>query len=235
MRLLVSPRSKSEALECVKGGTDIVDIKNPEEGSLGANFPWVIKEIIEAVPDNTPVSAAIGDLPNLPGTASLAACCIASCGVNYIKAGLKGVKKLDDAINLMKKITRAVKENNNNIKVVAAAYADYKRFGTINPLLVPEIAQKAGCDVAMIDTGIKDGKGLFDFLKIEQIKEFINDGHKRNLETALAGSLREENFSVLKELAPDIIGIRGAACEKNDRLNGSIKSERIKNLKALLQ
>ncbi|MBD3230170.1 MAG: (5-formylfuran-3-yl)methyl phosphate synthase [Candidatus Lokiarchaeota archaeon] len=235
MQLLVSPRSSSEAIECVKGGTDIVDIKNPDEGSLGANFPWIIKDILKVVPDGTPVSAAIGDLPNLPGTASLAACCIASCGVNYVKAGLKGVENEDEAINLMKKITRAVKENNKDTKVVAAAYADYKRFGTINPLLVPEIAEKAGCDIAMIDTGIKDGKSLFDFLKLEQLEKFIEDGHKRNLEIALAGSLKEKDFPVLKRLAPDIIGIRGAACEKNDRLNGSIKSERIKALKSLLQ
>ncbi|GAI18919.1 unnamed protein product [marine sediment metagenome] len=40
--LLVSPRDINEALAAVRGGADILDIKNPEEGSLGANFPWII-------------------------------------------------------------------------------------------------------------------------------------------------------------------------------------------------
>ena len=45
MLLLISPINREEALESIKGGADIVDVKNPKEGSLGANFPWVIKEI----------------------------------------------------------------------------------------------------------------------------------------------------------------------------------------------
>ena len=45
MLLLISPINHEEALESIKGGADIVDVKNPKEGSLGANFPWVIKEI----------------------------------------------------------------------------------------------------------------------------------------------------------------------------------------------
>lgn len=234
IKLLVSPRSKVEAEECIKAEVDIIDIKNPVEGSLGANFPWIIKEILEIVPKNIPVSATIGDLPDLPGTASLAALGVATCGVSYIKAGIKGPKNIEDAINLMKKISKAVKSYNKNIKVVAAAYADYKRFGTINPLLITEVAQKAECDVAMIDTGIKDGKGLFNFLNTDDLKKLINDGHEKNLEVALAGSLKEKDIVVLKDLAPDIIGVRGAACEGYDRLNGSIKSSRIKVLKELL-
>ena len=86
----------------------------------------------------------------------------------------------------------------------------------------------------MIDTGIKDGKGLFNFLNTDDLKKLINDGHEKNLEVALAGSLKEKDIVVLKDLAPDIIGVRGAACEGYDRLNGSIKSSRIKVLKELL-
>ncbi|MHA1230634.1 MAG: (5-formylfuran-3-yl)methyl phosphate synthase [Candidatus Helarchaeota archaeon] len=234
MKLLVSPRSKEEALECLKGGADIIDIKNPEEGSLGANFPWIIKSILDIVNNKVPVSATIGDLPNLPGTASLAALGVATCGVSYIKAGIKGPKDLNSAINLMKNINQAVKNYDKSIKVVAAAYADYKRFHTVNPRLITEIAYKAECDIAMIDTGIKDGTGLLKFLKIEELKKLVQDAHDKNLEIALAGSLREEDFPVFKDIKPDIIGIRGAACENNDRLRGSIKSDRIIKLKKLL-
>ena len=36
MLLLISPINHEEALESIKGGADIVDVKNPKEGSLGA-------------------------------------------------------------------------------------------------------------------------------------------------------------------------------------------------------
>ena len=35
MLLLISPINHEEALESIKGGADIVDVKNPKEGSLG--------------------------------------------------------------------------------------------------------------------------------------------------------------------------------------------------------
>ncbi|MHA2277293.1 MAG: (5-formylfuran-3-yl)methyl phosphate synthase, partial [Candidatus Kariarchaeaceae archaeon] len=40
MRLLISVINREEAINAINGGTDILDIKNPKEGSLGANFPW---------------------------------------------------------------------------------------------------------------------------------------------------------------------------------------------------
>ena len=47
MQLLVSPSSISEARH--SAAADIIDVKKPSEGSLGANFPWVIREIKEFV------------------------------------------------------------------------------------------------------------------------------------------------------------------------------------------
>ena len=45
MLLLISPINTDEARESIEGGADIVDVKNPKEGSLGANFPWVIETL----------------------------------------------------------------------------------------------------------------------------------------------------------------------------------------------
>jgi uncharacterized protein (UPF0264 family) len=47
MKLLISPINKEEAIIASRGGADIVDVKNPKEGSLGANFPWVIRDVKE--------------------------------------------------------------------------------------------------------------------------------------------------------------------------------------------
>ena len=41
LKLLVSVIDEEDAREAYRGGADIIDVKNPEEGALGANFPWV--------------------------------------------------------------------------------------------------------------------------------------------------------------------------------------------------
>ena len=97
MLLLISPINHEEALESIKGGADIVDVKNPKEGSLGANFPWVIKEIRELTPEDKLVSATLGDVPYKPGTVSLAAMGAHVSGADYIKVGLYGTKNYDEA------------------------------------------------------------------------------------------------------------------------------------------
>ena len=115
LKLLVSVVNNTEALESIKGGAHILDVKNPKEGSLGANFPCIIRQIKEVVPKTVEVSATIGDLPNLPGTASLAALGAAVSGADYVKAGLFGVKTIEEATALMNEVCKAVKEYNNNI------------------------------------------------------------------------------------------------------------------------
>ena len=122
MQLLVSVVNRFEAQEAVKGGADIIDVKNPLEGALGAQPPEKIREIFEVLPPHYELSACIGDLPNLPGTASLAALGAAVSGADYVKAGLFGVSTVDDAVALMTPVVRAVQGYDSRKKVVAAGY-----------------------------------------------------------------------------------------------------------------
>jgi hypothetical protein len=213
-----------EAIESINGGADIIDVKNPKEGSLGANFPWVIKSIAEiAKKHGREVSAAIGDMNFKPGTASLAALAAAFCGVNYVKVGLYSIKSKSEAYEVLLAVVRAVKDFDSNMKVVAAAYADCRRIDTIPPLVLPAIAAKAGVDGVMVDTALKDGSTLFDYMDVPSITTFIEDSHDRGLFCALAGSLNWNHVDVLKRLNPDVIGVRTIVCE-NGR-NSKIKSE----------
>ena len=150
MRLLVSVKNRAEALEAVEGGGHIIDVKNPEEGALGANFPWVIRQVRKVVPKGIDVSATIGDLPNLPGASSLAALGATVCGADYVKASLYGVKTTSEAAYLIGEVCRAAKEQNKATKVIAAGYADYEKIECLSPLEVPEVAHKAGANGAMI-------------------------------------------------------------------------------------
>ena len=101
MKLLVSPINVEEAKAAVNGGADIIDVKNPKEGSLGANFPWMISSVKKAIGDKT-LSATIGDFNYKPGTASLAALGAAVSGAEYIKVGHFAIKGESQAIELLK-------------------------------------------------------------------------------------------------------------------------------------
>ncbi|WP_202319267.1 (5-formylfuran-3-yl)methyl phosphate synthase [Archaeoglobus neptunius] len=224
MKVLVSPMSIAEAVEAIEGGADIIDVKNPAEGSLGANFPWVIKEISElAKKHGKEISATTGDMPYKPGTASLAALGAAVAGADYIKVGLYGVRNAEEAYEMMIAVTKAVKEYNPDKKVVAAGYGDFYRINSVNPLELPDVVSKAGADIVMVDTAIKDGTSLFDHMKVEDVRKFIGLAKDSGLMVALAGNIGWHHIDLLKELSPDIIGVRSIVCER-DR-NSMIKRE----------
>jgi uncharacterized protein (UPF0264 family) len=230
VKLLVSPKDEDEALEASTGGADIIDVKNPAEGSLGASFPWIIKRVREIVPQGTEVSATLGDLPNLPGTASLAALGAATSGADYVKVGLLGPRSVEEAVYLMSCVVRSVVEVEPPVKVVAAGYADRKRAGTIEPLLVPEVAKRSGSQIAMLDTKIKDGKRLFDFLSQKDLSLFVEASHQMGLLAALAGSLQKEDIPILLKLNVDVIGVRTAACDGLNRVSGRINRTKVQEL-----
>ncbi len=189
MRLLVSPMNIDEARTALAGGADILDVKNPKEGSLGANFPWAIRAVVNLAAGKVPVSATIGDLEFKPGTASLAALGAASSGADYVKAGLLGVKIQAQAKEMLEGIVKAVKDFDSNKKVVAAGYSDYARADSISPMLLPAAAAKAGADLVMVDTAIKDGRSTFEFMSEKELSKFISLGHSEGLQVALAGTI----------------------------------------------
>jgi uncharacterized protein (UPF0264 family) len=235
LKLLISSADEKEAAEAVAGGADIIDLKNPAEGALGASFPWTIRSVRQIVPANVEVSCTIGDLPNLPGSVSLAALGAAATGVDFIKVGLGGAETEEEAIFLLSNAVKAAKQHDQAVKIVAAGYADAERVGAISPFLIPRIAEKAGADVAMVDTAVKDGVDLFGFLTNEQTGELVRDAHDRGLSVALAGSLKKQQLPGVFALKADIVGLRGAACTNGDRVNGKVTRERVQELVSILR
>jgi uncharacterized protein (UPF0264 family) len=230
MKLLVSPMNVQEAIASEQGGADIIDVKNPKEGSLGANFPWVIGEIKSHV--KRPLSATIGDFNFKPGTASLAALGAAVAGAQYIKVGLYDIHSEAEAYDLLSAVARSVKSYDPKRLVVASAYSDYTRIGSISPFDLPPMARKAGCDVVMVDTGIKDGKSTFEFMDDAELQSFVDSSHAEGLLCAIAGSITFKDIPLLKRLRPDIIGVRGVVCG-GDR-NDCIKADLVARLKSML-
>ncbi|MEG3055220.1 MAG: (5-formylfuran-3-yl)methyl phosphate synthase [Methanoculleus sp.] len=228
MQLLVSPSSIEEARNSLSA--DIIDVKKPSEGSLGANFPWVIQEI-KKIAGKKPVSAAIGDNEYKPGTAALSAYGAAHAGADFIKVGLK-FDGIDHAREVIEAVTTAVKRDFPEKSVVIAAYADFQRMGTISPLVISQMVADAGADVAMIDTGIKDGRSAFEFMDEVALIQFVEQNRELGLQTAIAGSLKFEDLDAVKRIDPDIIGVRGMVCG-GDR-SATIRAELVERAMKML-
>src|SRR5882724_9549071 len=70
MQVLISPVCYEEAASILDTEVDIIDIKNFNEGSLGAQFPWHTRKVVELTSARgIKTSATLGDLPYKPGTA----------------------------------------------------------------------------------------------------------------------------------------------------------------------
>ena len=213
MRLLVSVVSAEEARRALDGGADIIDVKDPAEGALGAPAPRVVSEVVAVVDGRAPVSVALGDMPSLPHTAALAARGAALSGADYVKVGLRGGGELDDAVALMRAVVDAV---GSDTAVIAAAYADAGALQppALAPGRLPELAARAGISGALVDTFTKDGRGLYGWMSEPEVTDLIARTRAAGASFAVAGQLRRDQ---LRRVAADVVGVRSAVCRGGDR------------------
>lgn len=235
MKLLVSVSDDEEAYEAVKGGCDILDVKNPREGSLGASHPSIIRRIVNRFKGEVEVSATIGDLPNLPGTASLAALGAASLGVDYVKVGLYGVRKPEDALTLLNWIVKSVKETYSSVKVIACGYADYRDIDSLNPTYLPSVAWRSGADGILIDVKRKDSGKVFDHLDLEELTRIFLGAKRMGLITALAGGLEIKDIDAVVKTGVDVMGVRRCVCDTKSWISGRVRAEKVMDLKRMLR
>jgi (5-formylfuran-3-yl)methyl phosphate synthase len=212
MRLLVSVVSAVEAHGALAGGADIVDVKDPDEGALGAPAPRVLADVVEAVGGPVPVSVALGDMPDLPHTAALAARGAVGCGATYVKVGLRGVRSLDGAVRLVSVVADAVGPQ----AVIAAAYADAVALDppALAPAWLPSLVERTGIAGALVDTFVKDGRGLYGWLSVSELAELVARTRVAGGTFGVAGQLR---LGELGRVAADVVGVRSAVCRGGDR------------------
>lgn len=213
MRLLVSVVSAAEARRALAGGADIIDVKDPSQGPLGAPSPRVLSEVVTEVGGAAPVSVALGDLPNLPHTAALAARGAALGGATFVKVGLRGVATVDDAAALMGAVADAVAPQT---AVIAAAYADAVALDppALAPESLPEVVRRAGIAGALVDTFVKDGRGLYSWLSERELVDLIARTRGAGGLFAVAGQLTPGD---LRRVEADVVGVRSAVCRGGDR------------------
>lgn len=232
VRLLVSVVTLDEVEAALAGGADIVDVKNPAEGSLGAPQPALLRAVRSRVTPPAEVSAALGDAPHLPGTMALAAAGAAACGADYLKIGLLGSARPEQALELLADVRRATADVNPRARLVAVAYADAARVGALPPCELPSIARQAGVHGVMLDTAVKDGVSTLAVLSEAGVAAFLAEARVLGLLTAVAGALGPADLEPVRRLGADILGVRGSACEGGRA--GTVSATRVRALRATL-
>jgi (5-formylfuran-3-yl)methyl phosphate synthase len=215
MQLLVSVRSAAEVGPALSGGADIIDAKEPGRGSLGAVSPATLAEILARIPLECPVSVALGDFtsPDEVITAVASLDLPVRPSPTYLKLGFAGVRSPEIVTRILATAVAAAAQKGSAALVVAVAYADAARTGTLAPEFIPGSAHGAGAAGVLLDTHTKDGIGLLGWLAPPALASWVASARTEGLLTALAGALTLENVDTVSAVGADVVGVRGAACE----------------------
>ncbi len=215
MQLLVSVRSAAEVEPAIVGGADIIDAKEPARGSLGAVSPETLDEILACVPEDVALSVALGDINRREDV-------IAAIGslrlpprrsLSFVKLGFAGVRSPRAVGRLIGAAVETAARLPSPVRVVAVAYGDGTRADTVAPERIPQLARQAGAAGVLLDTYAKEGLSLPALLGPARLARWVVVARDLDLLSALAGGLGPADLEIVREAGPDVVGVRGAACE----------------------
>lgn len=224
---MVSVQNLDEALEALKGGADIVDVKNLQEALVGSAHPKIVGEVRKAVPDEIHASVTLGVVPNQVGTVAMAAYAAGALNATSVKVGFMKTS-YEVAVDTLLACRAALE--GTETKLIGSLFADNPLYDGLDPNFMMKLAQDGKCDGILIDTLTKDGRNLFDFMPEEILRDMVFEGKEHLMSTALSGHLRLENLDELARINPDIVGVRGAVCKKGNR-GGSVHWEAVTEFK----
>lgn len=221
-KFLASVSNAAEAALALGAGADLIDVKNPVAGALGAATLGEIRVIANLVRKKAPVSATVGDLPMEPDLVVAAVSATAATGVDYVKIGIFPEGDACATIRALRKLTTG------GLKLAAVLFADRRP-----DFQLVDVIADSGFAAVMLDTAGKKSGRLTDCLDAEALAAFLAEGKKRGLLTGLAGSLRAEDIPGLIRLRPDILGFRGALCIASDR-TASMNGDKVRAIRQLI-
>src|SRR5262245_43921805 len=120
--LLVSVRSAAEAEIALAGGADVIDIKEPDRGALGAADPAVWQAVLRVVNGRAITSAALGELH----TDNIAQLVSHASGFNFAKIGLSAWRSDPHSAAQWHRTRSALP---TTVRAVPVMYADVKLAG----------------------------------------------------------------------------------------------------------
>ena len=222
--LLVSVRDQHEAAAVAHLPFEILDLKEPDRGPLGACEPDVWHHCVESIPplaggslkgrcwsvalgEQTMAMELVGQVPS---------------GVRFAKAGPSG---LPDTRLLFRMWDRLRERLAEGVELVAVAYADWEVARS--PLLEDVVAGAVSCGLKtiLIDTFDKQRGGVFDLLGEDRIKNVIRMTSSVGCEVVLAGGITYSEASRALSFGYRRIGLRGALCRGSR--NGEIDPQTV--------
>lgn len=232
VKLLVSVASSGEAAAACAGGVDVVDAKDPTAGALGPVTLRVLGGIYATCGGAVPVTAALGDATT-ESAVERVACTFAAAGTAFIKLGFAGCASATRLESLVRAAVNgsAMGCRRERARVVAVAYADAHRVGSLAPDEIVDGAARGGAAGLLLDTACKDEPSLPDLLAPATVNAWVNRVHDAGLFAALAGRLTLEDLPWVYMAGADIVGVRGAACQGGR--TGRVTSDRVRALHTL--
>ncbi len=202
-KMLASVNCLAEAIMAEQANVDIIDLKQPSLGALGALETTLVSTIVNSSQLSKAISATVGDLPMQADTIFNAVEKMAATGVDYVKIGFFPD---GDWLPVIQQLAQT------EIKLIAVLFADQ------NPDLdrLKDFA-KANFTGVMLDTMDKQNGSLTQVMPLKKIEYFVEQSKKYKLLCGLAGSLRLQDIATLKPLQADYLGFRGALCNQHQR------------------
>lgn len=204
--MLASVNGLEEALLIQDYPVDIIDLKQPARGALGALALDDVTQIVTKLGHNKLISATIGDLPMQPDLVFAAAYAMADTGVDYVKIGFFPDGDWQGCIDLLATLAA------QDISLIAVLFAD-----TRPDLAIIQSLKQTGFKGVMLDTMDKTLGSLTQIMTQTELTEFVSQARRADLLTGLAGSLSQADIAGLLPLQADYLGFRGALCLQHCR------------------
>jgi len=207
-RFLASVRDVAEADLALAACADILDLKDPGKGALGAVDRHTIRLCVAHIAGRAPVSATVGDLAMDASIVPGAVAATASCGVDDVKLGIMPGGDPEACF-------AGLREIHMSAGLILVFFAD--AMPAIDPV---QAARAAGARGVMLDTAGKGEGALLDHMALRDVARFVADGRRAGLMVGVAGSLAPKHVAPLLALRPDVMGFRGALCREGLRDRG---------------
>lgn len=203
---LVSVRNPHEACQAVAAGVDVVDVKEPDRGPLGAADPAQWQAIAEVVVPKATLSIAIGEAKDAAPLDGLPR------GCRFVKAGPAGCGSIAELAAAWDRLRGQLPAE---AELVAVAYADAEAAAAPPALQILQAAIDAGFHWFLIDTYGKDGRSSLAWLTPAAWSRLEATAVAAGVRWALAGAITRPLWPPrppLPPLRPDLVGLRGAVC-----------------------
>lgn len=217
--LLVSVRDAAEAVAALEGGADIVDVKEPRRGPLGAADAAAAAAVARTVGSRVPWTMACGELSDCE--AQLAAEPTRHplrrvldllgphdeppAAVKVGLAGAAGTPWRDRLQSLWAAFPPGPER-------VAVAYADWRRAAAPDPGEVIAAGRGMGCRVVLVDTFDKSSAGIFGCCPTAAPAAWVAAARAQGMQVALAGRITLDQVPAAWSLGVDVVAVRSGVC-----------------------